>query len=278
VRNRPALAVLLAGVALAGCSAVPAAPAPAAPTSAPAVTTPARASATTDAPDLARRGAAADAYAATRGGMTGIVIRDRVTGATWANAAATRSFRAASTVKLAIAVDLLTRRRAGSIRLAARDLADLRAMLIRSDNGAASRLWDRFGGAAIGARFPAYGLTSATGTDRWGTVRCTPADLERLATYVLARTHPADRATLVDLLRAVDDDQRFGVLGVSAEYQPGAKNGWTPSGAGWAVASVGFAGPAERWSVAVMADLPGEFEPAVDTITTTAILLVMGTG
>ena len=265
-------AALLLGAGCAGAPAPPpAAPAPSATSAAPAGTTPARAA--EPAPDLARRGAAADAYAARRGGVTGIVIRDRVTGATWRNAAAARPFRAASTVKLAIAADLLGRRRAGAIRLDGRDLADLRAMIVRSDNGAASRLWDR--SAGIAARLPAYGLTTATGTGRWGTVRCSPDDLERLVTYVLERTHPADRATLVGLLRAVDVDQRFGVLGVSAEFEPGAKNGWTTSPTGWAVSTVGFAG---RFSVAIMADLPSSFDPAVDTITTTAILLVMGTG
>lgn len=273
----PAAALALA---LAGCTAQPA-PA-AAPTATPTASVP-TATASAPVPTLAERGTAADAYAGSRVGTTGIVVRDRQTGEVWGNASAGTSFRAASTVKLAIAVDLLTRARAGAIRLSAADLASMTAMIVSSDNAAASRLWNRFGGAAIGSRFPAYGLTGATGTAAWATVRCTPADLERLVTYVLERTAPPDRVTLVGLLRSVVPDQRWGVFGLVGSALPGAKNGWTPSPAGWAVDTAGFAGPAERWTVVVMTDLtgvvtnaPDDFVYGVQTVTGTVTTLFLG--
>lgn len=263
-------------LALAGCTAAPA-PAPVVPpptTVAP--TTPAAAAEVA----LAGRGPAADSYAGTRLGSTGIVVRDRRTGEVWRNAAAGTRFRAASTVKLAIAVDLLVRARAGAVRPTAADRAALRAMIVSSDNAAAGRLWARFG---AGPRLGTYGLTDAVvGTD-WGAVRCTPDDLERLVTYALERTDPADRATLVGLLRAVVPDQRWGVFGVASTAAPGGKNGWTPSPAGWAVDTAGFLGPEERWTVVVMTDLtgartdaPDDFGYGVQTVTGVVTTLFLG--
>lgn len=269
---------VLVCLALAGCSA----PAPGAgPAAGPAATpAPAPTSAVSAAvPTVAERGPAADAYARSRAGTTGVVVRDRRTGAVWRNASAGAPFRAASTVKLAIAVDLLTRARAGAIRLDPGDEIALQAMIVASDNAATDRLWTRFGGPAIGARFAAYGLTGATGTSAWGTVRCTPEDLERLVSYVLERADPADRTTLVGLLRGVTAMQRWGVLGLPAAARPGAKNGWTPSPGGWAVDTAGFAGPDERYTVVVMTDLTGttgDFVHGVQTVTGTVTTLFLG--
>lgn len=98
--------------------------------------------------------------------------------------------------------------------------------------------------------------------------------------YALERTSPADRATLVRLLRGVVPAQRWGVLGVVAGARPGGKNGWTPDGAGWAVATVGFLGPGERWIVAVMSAGPpgGDFAAGVATVTGTVTTLFLGVG
>lgn len=228
--------------------------------------------------DLAVRGAAADAFARARGGRTGIVVRDRVTGQVWRNGDAGTAFRAASTVKLALAADLLARTRAAGRTLGARDRATLTAMIVSSDNAAADRVWAGSGGA--GTRLGAYGLSDASGTGSWGGIRCTPDDLDRLMAYVLGRSDPADRATLVGLLRGVVPAQRWGVLGVVAGARPGGKNGWTPDGGGWAVATVGFLGPAERYTVAVMSAGPpgGDFAAAVATVTGTVTTLFLGVG
>lgn len=222
--------------------------------------------------DLAVRGPAAEAYARARGGRTGIVARDRVTGQVWRSAAAATSFRAASTVKLALAVDLLVRT-PGPLDPADRTL--LTAMIVRSDNAAADRLWARAGGASAGRRLAAYGLRHATGTAAWGSVRCPPDDLDRLLSYVLDRLDPADRGLLVELMRRVVPAQRWGVFGVVAATRPGGKNGWTPDGGGWAVATVGFLGPAERYTVTVMT-AGTDFDSAVATVSGTVTTLFLG--
>lgn len=224
--------------------------------------------------DLAARGAAAEAYARARGGRTGIVARDRVTGEVWRSGAAGTSFRAASTVKLALAVDLLVRT-PGPLDPADRVL--LTAMIVSSDNAAADRLWARAGGASAGRRLAVYGLRHATGTTAWGSVRCPPEDLDRLLAYALDRLDPADRGLLVDLLRRVVPAQRWGVFGVVAATRPGGKNGWTPDGAGWAVATVGFLGPAERYTVTVMT-AGADFDSAVATVSGTVTTLFLGLG
>ena len=268
-------AVLVAAALLTACGAEPPPPAP--PPASPTV--PATSTATAPPPDLAARGQAADAFARGRGGSTGIVVRDRVTGQVWRNAEARTRFRAASTVKLALAVDLLVRARTGQIALTPADRAAIRAMLVSSDNAAADRLWARFGRAAIGRRFGTYGLLSATGTADWATVRCTPEDLERLVTYVLESTHPADRATLVRLLRGVVPEQRWGVFGVVATALPGGKNGWTPSPAAWSVTTAGFLGPGGRYTVVVMTDRTGtadDFVAGVETVTGSVTTLFLG--
>ena len=72
--------------------------------------------------------------------------------------------------------------------------------------------------------------------------------------------------------------QRWGVLGVATTARPGAKNGWTPDAGSWAVATVGFLGPGERYTVAVMTAGPtgGDFVGGVETVTGTVTTLVLG--
>src|SRR5262245_21033155 len=59
--------------------------------------------------DLRERIAAADQYVATRPGTVGFVLRDRATGARYRNANAGTMIWTASTIKLAMVADLLTR-------------------------------------------------------------------------------------------------------------------------------------------------------------------------
>jgi beta-lactamase class A len=64
--------------------------------------------------DMDARVAAADSYLATRPGVVGYVLRDRKTGAVYRNAHAADPVWTASTIKLAMVVDLLTRHRSGA--------------------------------------------------------------------------------------------------------------------------------------------------------------------
>ncbi len=71
--------------------------------------------------DMAQRIAQAEAYLTTRPGTVGYVFRDRTTGQAHRNDAAGTMRWTASTIKLAMVVDLLTRARAGQISLSPAD-------------------------------------------------------------------------------------------------------------------------------------------------------------
>jgi hypothetical protein len=232
--------------------------------------------------DLRRRIAAARSYAERRPGFTGIVLRDRAAGAVWRNDHAEAMVWTASTIKLAMAVDLLTRERAGTVRLTQTDRSTMDRMLRVSDDEAADTLWFRYGAAGYAARFPRYGLTSvafvAGFQQYWGWMKCTTDDLDRLMRYVLERMPAADRAYLVGALRGVGTNQQWGVWGAGAAARPGNKDGWSLEQGGWVINSVGFVGPGERYTLALMNSLRGEggYAEGVTTDTHIAALLFAG--
>lgn len=203
---------------------------------------------------------AAQQYAETRPGTVGIVLRDRETGAMWRNERADDLVWTASTIKLAMVVNLLERHRSGKIKLTSDDRSLMNAMLHTSDDDAADTLWKRYGGATFNAAFPKYGMTdlvaqrgySAT-FPYWGYEKCTTNDLDRLINYVLDQVPADDRAYIVGQMRQVGTPQQWGVWGPDS----GVKNGWSQEEGGWVMNSVGFVGPAERYTLAIMNDLHG---------------------
>ncbi|WP_394844717.1 class A beta-lactamase-related serine hydrolase [Pendulispora brunnea] len=236
--------------------------------------------------ELRHRIELAETYAKSRPGIAGIVLRDRETGAVWRTADAKTRMWACSTPKLAIAVDLLVREDQGTVALTAEDRAHMHDMLHTSDNAAAHALWNRYGGEAeFGARFPRYGMTDMTFTrehpHHWGWIRTTADDLDRLVNFVLTRMPPKHRDYLVREMRMVDPNQQWGVWGAGAAAQPGNKNGWADDNddGSWITNSVGFAGPRERFSLAIMNDtkvVQGGFE--VGRTTTTEISRILFDG
>jgi hypothetical protein len=218
--------------------------------------------------DLRQRIAAAQVYIAKRPGTTGIVVRDRETGAVWRNDAAGTLVWTASTIKMAMAVNLFLRDRAGSISLTSADRSLIQQMLHSSDDNAADTLWFRYAGAdhmAFNNAFPSYGMTSlqpqrgfSNFYPYWGFQKCTPDDLDRLINYVLTKL-PADlRDYIVGQLRAVAPIQQWGVWGASPAAQPGNKDGWSEEQGGWVMNTVGFVGPGARYTLAIMNSLNGE--------------------
>ena len=198
-------------------------------------------------------------------GQLGVTVLDRRTGAVWEAGTPAHRMWASSTPKLALATSLLERARTGELTLDATARRQLAAMLATSDDDAADALWDRYGGAALLPRFrDRYGMSGAGFVpgfpQRWGFIKVSAQDLRRLMTYVLTRTDPADRAYLTTAMRTTGSIQHWGVWAAGAAQQPRAKDGWSiEKDAGtehWCTSSVGFAGPAERYVVAVMDDLP----------------------
>ena len=238
--------------------------------------------------DLAARIAAADAYLAGRPGSVGYVLRDRATGAVYRNSHAADLVWTASTIKLAMVVDLLTRQRVGTISLTERDRALIAAMLHSSDDDAADTLWSRYGGAdhqAYNAAFPRYGMTDLRPqrgfTDvfpYWGFQKYTANDLDRLINYTLTTFDPADRADVVAQLQHVAPNQQWGVWGAGAPMTPGNKDGWSLEQGGWVINSVGFAGPGQRYTLAVMNALGAQdgYDDGVATTTELSRLLLAG--
>ncbi|QIS05475.1 tat pathway signal sequence [Nocardia brasiliensis] len=216
-------------------------------------------------PAFTARIAQAEAYVAQRPGFTAIVVRDRRTGAVWRNADAATPISACSTPKLAMVVDLLLRADAGTVTLSADDRELMHRMLHSSDNDAATTLWERYGGERVFApRFRSFGMTefsfSPGHPDSWGWMMVTANDLERLMNYALENLPARDRAYLVREMRSVDGsdsedtNQQWGVWGAGADALPGNKNGWADDNddGSWLMNSVGFVGPREQFTVAIM--------------------------
>ncbi len=205
--------------------------------------------------------AKAAAFVKQQPGTFGIVVKDRRTGAVWKAGNTTATTWTASTIKLAIAADLLERHRQQAVTLDGTDRANLDKALISSDNDAATALWNRYDGPGMLGRFKSrFGMTSLSvvaGYDAfWRNLRCSTEDLQALMAYVLDRLDPADRAYLVKTLRGVAGNQRWGVWAAGSGLTPGNKDGWAQKPVNgrtvWVTHSVGFAGAGERYIVAAM--------------------------
>lgn len=196
-------------------------------------------------------------------GYLSVVFTDRQSGKAWRIGPTQHEGWTASTIKLAMATDLLRRQRAHQITLTPTDRRDMAAMLHSSDNAASDRLWARFGGEEMLARFRnQYGMTRLhfvpgfTAKTYWGFVKCTADDLAALLNYVFAQLDAADRAYLVSAMRGVAPNQQWGVWAAGSEQRPGNKDGWSYEtdayGKHWVTNTIGFAGPGERYLIAVM--------------------------
>ncbi len=234
---------------------------------------------------LQQRITAAERYVATRPGTVGFVLRDRVTGARYRSAAAGTPIWTASTIKLAMVADLLSREQAGMLRLTATDREQMTAMLRRSDNAAADSLWSRYGGTTnvFNTNFGRYGMKSVQPQPGfgdvypyWGFQKGTADDFDALMNYVLTGLTPANAAAVVAEMQRVDSSQQWGVWGAGAAMSPGNKNGWSQEQGGWVVNSVGFAGPGQRYTLAVMNGLGGAggYDDGVETTTELARILL----
>ena len=223
-------------------------------------------------------------------GHLAVVVTDRDSGATWTAGDADRPGWTASTIKLAIAADLLARARSGSITLTSADHHDIATMLNFSDEAASDRLWRAYGGDEMLDRFRTdYGMHTLsfvpgfTRATYWGFLKTSTADLATLARHVLDGSYPGadprDRAQLVAAMRGVAANQRWGVWSAGADQRPGVKDGWSfesdSYGKHWVTDTVGFAGPAERWVVAVgyQVDPAGSLADGVHTVSDAVALL-----
>jgi hypothetical protein len=229
--------------------------------------------------------AAVQAFLRQRPGVVGVVLRDSSTGAVWENAHAHTHIYMASTSKLGMAVTLLMQNQAGVIHLSAGDMSVLQDMLHVSSDTAADTLWFKFGAPFYTSYFPRIGLATARYVAApgitppyWGEMLCTAADLSRVITYVLDDMPASLRDYLVTTLSHVATDQHFGVWGAGGASHPGNKDGWSVEQPGWIINSVGFAGPHQRYTLAMMNSLNGHggYHAGTDTLTEVAAILFRG--
>jgi len=211
---------------------------------------------------------AATALVTKQTGHINMVVRDRQTGAVWSAGESTYIIWAGSTPKLAVAATLLEQARAREITLDPKVRGQIDAALAVSDNNAADALWNRYvQPVAFMQRLrDLYGMKTATYVSgfptRWGFIKCTSSDLAALMSYILDTLDAEDRAYLIHAMRTVGAIQMWGVWSAGASLWPGVKGGWSQEkDAGrthWITATVGFAGPDERYVVAAMYhQLPG---------------------
>jgi beta-lactamase class A len=180
------------------------------------------------------------------GRRVALAVEDSATGVRCTVRPVTR-YDSASIVKVSIVAALLGARRAAHRSLSRTERAWARAAITRSDNKAASALWNRVGGAAGMRRFFARaGMTRTVPGARgqWGLTQVTAGDQLTLLRHV---TGPgllatADRRYLRDLMASVVHGQRWGVTaGAPSGARVGLKNGWLHRVTlAWRVHSIGW--------------------------------------
>ena len=200
-------------------------------------------------------------YLAGRHTHAAVVVRDLVTGQEYRYRPDER-FDSASVVKIAIMAAVLRQADAEQRPPSTQERRLLRAMVERSDNGAASTLWNRIGrGAGLDAFLAAAGMTRTEAGPKgyWGVSRVTAADQVLLMSHLTQPTpllSGASRAYAQRLMGAVDPSQDWGISSgpAAAGAQVQLKNGWLPRGRdGWAVHSVGHVqGDGRDYLVAVL--------------------------
>ncbi|MFJ6857606.1 serine hydrolase [Streptomyces werraensis] len=180
---------------------------------------------------------------------------DLASGETYASGGG--EFVTASVVKVDILTGLLLTARDAGRGLTAAERAHAEAMIVRSDNDAATALWQVVGRAAgLDAANARLGLTRTVADARWGLTRTTAADRVRLLRQVFA---PGDARVYVrELMERVVPEQAWGVPTLA---DPGTrwavKNGWLPRDATglWVVNSTGCVTVGGRvYAVAVLSD------------------------
>ena len=185
----------------------------------------------------ADRLAEAARYADGRDGTAGVAVVDATTGKLEGNGESTAVIRAASVIKVVIAMRLFSVAEQQRRALTPSEQSDLSAMIRTSDNDAADRLWAALGGSAVidwvrrvtGVRNTQPPQPPAQPTD-WGFSTTTARDMAViLSALAHARTTtPAHRDALLAEMRQVVPAQRWGVSDAVHHSNPAVKNGWYP--------------------------------------------------
>jgi hypothetical protein len=220
-------------------------------------------------------------YLAHQPGEIGVALYDRDSGASWGNKDAGTGFPAASTIKLAIITDVIRRQLTGRLSLSPATWALISEILYNSDDAAGDQLWFAYEDGSFVQRIRRLGMRTAyfSGSPPyWGFMYCSPDDLDDLMNYVLDKLPARDRDFIVDRMKRVGPIEQWGVWGAGRGNHPGNKDGWENQGSVWITNTVGFAGPHERYTLAIMDNLDGagDFHQGSTTLSEIASLLFRG--
>ncbi|MCM2422709.1 serine hydrolase [Streptomyces sp. RKAG293] len=187
---------------------------------------------------------------------------------------ANRRFDSASVVKVTIMGALLRRAEEGHRLLTAAETKNLKLMIIKSDNAAATTLWNSLGPACLGSFLRLAGMrdTVLSPGKTWGLTQITAIDeMKQLDVFASESTvlSPSDQGYGLKLMSQVQADQRWGAPhGVPAGIRVQVKNGWAPRATrGWRIHSLGvFTGTGRNYRMAVLTDNNATKAYGVDTI------------
>ncbi len=237
---------------------------------------------------------AASAYAAERGGV-GLALIDRRTGQYLDNGAGAHTpMGSASIVKILIADELLHRRSLGQIQLGPPEYSRIEAMLIQSDDPAASTLYSQFGGVSLIAaallRHNLFESSPPADPQYWGNTQISAHDVVTLYDNVLdGSLPPADRDYLLGLLRRIAPvasdgfGQTFGLATLDPASPAAVKQGWMCCLGGVRnVHSTAVVGSQDRYVIAILTQsspgLPWEYGLTITTEVARLIANVLNPG
>jgi hypothetical protein len=214
-----------------------------------------------------------------RAGHQAVTVHDQVTGIS-CQADAGRQFDSASIVKAIILAALLRWHQETGTPLSPWEQGETTPMITRSDNDAATDLWNWVGRSRL-QRFlslAAMNETELGAGPYWGLTQVTAHD-EMLLLDLLTRPNPvlsaASRSYQLRLMSQVIPGQRWGApAGAPAWVTVHVKNGWLPDGTGWHINSIGaFTGKGVNYAIAVLTDDNPSEQYGIDTIQDVARLV-----
>ena len=172
--------------------------------------------------------AAAERFASHRHGTIAFAVRTRRRSWRWH---ATTTFPSASVVKAMLLVAYVDLRSVRARRLSADERILLGSMIRRSDNDAASRVFEVVGTEGLSALAERAGMRRFTPTAYWGFSRIDADDQARFFLRIDRLTVRRHRAYAMLLLRTITPAQRWGIARVRPSgWRLYFKGGWGDTG------------------------------------------------
>src|SRR6201996_7931758 len=191
-----------------------------------------------------------------------------------------RHFDSASIVKAIILAALLLRHQETGTPLSDWEQDEATLMITRSDNDAATALWNEVGMRSLQhfLNLAKMNQTQLGQGGYWGLTQVTAHD-EMLLLELLTRPNSvlsdSSRSYQLGLMAQVIPSQRWGTpAGAPSAVTVHVKNGWLPDGAGWHINSIGaFTGKHKNYLIAVLTDGNPSERYGIDTIESVARLV-----